>query len=132
MNDTNLMREVTKGHASSVRLRAELEFRMLAALIDGCLAAGFTLHSIAADDHTVVTTREAAIRECFDFDTCTLRFQRGGKGRLFGVLLVFGNSGWDVVSDYTNDAGPNIMNPVEGSFAHAVESSTRELVERYS
>lgn len=125
------MDEILKHHNPAVRLRAELEYRVVNAVITHCQRAGFKLHSVAWDEYTDTRTREAALKLIFDLDECTLRFQRRPNGPLFGVFLVMGNDGWDVVSDYTWDGGEDSDKPTPGTFAAAIEAATRPFVDKY-
>jgi hypothetical protein len=129
----NLRDQIIARHAPCARRRAELEYDVICAVIRSCTRAGFALDSIASDDYTNVRTARAALELIFDLDECTLRFRRKGdkSGRLYGVLLVMGNDGWDVVSDHTWDGGSDVMKPEPGTFAAAVESATRPFADKY-
>lgn len=130
-NTLSLREQILKNHSPSVRRRAELEYDVVCAVIRECRKSGYLLHSVAWDEYTPTPTREAALRLVFDLDECTLRFKRTDSERLYGVFLVMGNSGWDVVSDYTSDGGDDIMNPTPGSFAAAVEAATEPFARKY-
>ncbi len=82
------------------------------------------------DEYTTVRSRRAAFELIFDLDECTLRFKKNGK--LYGIFLVMGNDGWDVVSDYTWDGGDDVMSPRPGTFAFAVEQAQKPFAEKYS
>lgn len=126
-----LREEILKNHDPRVRRRAELEYDVVSAVIRECRKTGYQLDSIAWDEYTPVKTREAALRLIFDLDECTLRFRKAGSDKLYGVFLVMGNDGWDVVSDYTWDGGEDCLKPITGTFAAAVEAATKPFSDKY-
>lgn len=111
-------------HSGAVRLRAELEYKMIAALISGLSASGFDLigGNDGEEDQTFTSAR-VALEMAFSVDESQLYFQHRENATRHWVYLVMGNSGYDVISDY--GCGTQ-------AFADAVEASTADLVKRYA
>lgn len=87
----------------SVKLRQELERKIVKAAITSLLDAGFTIEVDNGGDEPELaasTSKSAILKACFLTDDERLYVSKNGKA--FGwVLLVYGNDGWDVISDYT-------------------------------
>jgi hypothetical protein len=93
----------------SVKLRQELERRIVTQVIDSALAAGYQL---SVDDGEEITVKRSVNKEeilaaMFTTDEDRLHFSRPGDtnlNELSGwVYFVYGNDGYDVVNDYTTN-----------------------------
>lgn len=122
---------ILANHAPSVRRRAELEYDVINAVITHCERAGFTLHSVFDGGELIPTaTSAAALEVAFSVDESAMYFD-GAPGKRYCVVLVMGNDGWDVVSDYTYDGGDDVLNPAPGTFSAAIEAATAPFAKRY-
>ncbi len=90
--------EILQRHDQGCRVRAAIELKIVNRLISDAKAAGYAL-SITQYYGEVVPDIKAAL---FNLDEAHLVFHKGKK-RVGWVYLVFGNSGWDLISDYTVD-----------------------------
>lgn len=100
---------------SSVRVRRLLEIGVVRKLLETAAARGFTVSINDGEQlHTQKTTLKTIdqqVEVCFAVDECWVNFRRGGIAGT--VFLVFGNSGWDTISDYhTSLDGDALMGPV--------------------
>lgn len=84
------------------KMRFELEWRIVAMTVETLLEQGFTLsidHDGDNDGPIPITACDmAAMEELFACDEETL-YVDGHGARKF-VRFIYGNSGWDVISDY--------------------------------
>jgi hypothetical protein len=89
----------------SVKLRRELERRIVKQAVDDLLAAGFELfidHDGDDDEMPVLNSDEATLDEIFACDEEHMYVREKGVAGNFGwIYFVYGNDGWDVISDYT-------------------------------
>jgi len=82
-----------------VRERVAIERRIVTALIDRALAEGYELSVDDGDSqHPWTTNRTEVIDNIMEADEDRLYLRK--DGHTAGVLLVYGNSGWDVICDY--------------------------------
>lgn len=95
----------------SVMARIEVEMRMACVLVQSALDAGYyvTVDNGEEELKPKQTTRDVLL-EMFTTDMDRLHLYQGGR-RLGWVLFVYGNEGWDVISDYTDK--PEIEKLVE-------------------
>lgn len=105
-----------------VRGRIQTERAVCRKLIRALHAAGYKLRVVSTDDYeTKVGEGEAGLmRALFNLDDAFL-VPHTVCGTPHGwVRLVFGNDGWDVVSDYTTDLEPVLapVNDYADSFSH--------------
>jgi hypothetical protein len=94
-------------HGMSVKLRQELEERIVMQVVDDLLAAGYPVDVFDGEEVTLKdSTDRAAIRAAlFTTDEDYLYAKKNGK--VFGwVYAVYGNDGYDVISDYTVNLEP--------------------------
>ncbi len=104
----------------SVKMRQEVERKIVGALVDRLLKEGFRLavsleRGYDADECLLGSRdREKIMEAAFDGDDCHI-FVQPAEGDLLEdghivsegwVYLVFGNDGWDVISDYTTNLDP--------------------------
>lgn len=98
----------------AIRQRQAIERAIVTKIIDGLLAAG---HAISvdngADDETPRSVDKAAILAAMfqtDEETIFVHENRRGPKRPLGwVKLVYGNDGFDVISDYSVNLGAVLM-----------------------
>lgn len=108
----------------SVKLRQELERRIARIVIEDLLAAGFAvsvsiedMNSTMPRDHEIwqSTDAEAILKAMFAADEDWVKVYRAPLNPKGGVLpdgwvrFVYGNSGYDVVSDYTTSLEPQLQ-----------------------
>jgi hypothetical protein len=90
----------------SVKMRQEVERKIATAAIQALLKAGFAISiDNGGDTYERSTSEKAILENMFQTDEEHLyveKPQRAGGWRTFGWLyFVYGNDGWDVLSDYT-------------------------------
>ncbi len=88
----------------SVKMRQIMERRIASVLIRDALAAGYTISVYDGEETTLKqsTSRKDILAAMFSVDEEFLFFYKDGK-RVGWVQFVLGNSGWDVISDYTTN-----------------------------
>ena len=102
LNDGALTKaEILKAHSPRAIARAGIEFEVARRLIETLNESGY---SIAIEDHsseesTPATDIFETLRALFDTDEAYLTVKRGESEQSF-ILLVFGNDGYDLISDY--------------------------------
>jgi hypothetical protein len=112
----------------NVILRSAVERAIAIKTIRALLDAGFLITVNTDGDDVLQFSGDlhAIYSAMFEFDECFLRIN-GAKGKPFAwVYFIFGNDGWDVISDYTvnieqwikpvNDWA-DILSPDEGTSA---------------
>jgi hypothetical protein len=84
--------------------RIEVEMKIARALVVEAIAAGYGVGVHNGEEHTVKnsTDIEEIVGALGDVDEEHLIMYQDGK-RMGWIFLVYGNSGWDVVCDYTTD-----------------------------
>jgi hypothetical protein len=103
-------------------MRQEVERKIVAAVIDGALAAGYTLDVNDGEETTLTKSADKGkiLAAMFTTDEDWL-LVNDAKGRAkFGwVRFIYGNDGWDVVSDYTTNLEPIMgeANKISDSYA---------------
>lgn len=98
----------------AVKRRQAVEVAILKATVKALLAAGFTLSVFdGEEDHLIVdnkagsTNTEAIYKALYETDEDYLNAWKDGK--IFGwVRFVYGNDGYDVISDYSVNLEPYI------------------------
>lgn len=124
-DETDPFEKAAIGKDAALAHRIRTEGRIVRFLIDRALAQGFTVSVIDGsfsdyDAQCVVQTsrnRDKIIAALFstDGDTIVIRYENGT--RLGAVSLVYGNDGYDVISDYSSahlDGFEKWMEPVMG------------------
>ena len=99
----------------NVKLRQRIERRIVRRLVADILAAG---HEISIDEtlEQPSASRTQILAALFQMDEDRIYVHRAGEAKPFAwVFLVYGNDGWDVISDYTT----NIEALVSGANAAA-------------
>jgi hypothetical protein len=91
--------EIIRQHDQGVRARARIELRIVNQIIATAAEKGYRLK---VREYEVDGTTEYDVKTAvFDLDLATLLVYDGHK-RIGTVLLVFGNDGYDVISDYSD------------------------------
>jgi len=92
-----------------LRTRQKIERQIVKKTIGELLAAGYGLGVADPDDDEWLiensTDADAVMKELMAADEEHLYVYRDGK-RIGWVYFVYGNSGWDVISDYTVNLEP--------------------------
>ena len=85
----------------------EIEREVIGAFVDSALNAGYCL---SVGNAKCSTDKEQIMQEMRDGDDCIIYVkelpteEQEYKGKTIGwVFCVFGNNGWDVIHDYTNN-----------------------------
>lgn len=103
---------------SKLRLRALVEMAIVRRLVTGLIGAGRNLSVDSGGDEpdvehsTLVTEIMAA---CFAVDEASIHVYLDGGKFTGSISLVFGNSGWDVISDYHVRLEPLLQGALEYS-----------------
>lgn len=91
--------------APAVKLRIQLEKKIVNRLIDKMIMAGWVVTQVDnGDGWEKVFSKENALKNIFDVDQAHVLFSQYASGKLINnhwVFLVFGNDGWDCISDYS-------------------------------
>lgn len=104
------------------RIRAEGSIAL--ALVSAALERGFTVSVFDCEEWTVKrsTNKAEIVDALFTTDDDTIRLHTPEGERVGSFWLVYGNCGYDVVSDYTaNDACESIYNDVIQPLADKLE-----------
>lgn len=97
-------------HDVKCRHRARIELLVVRALITSLLAAGYDVSADDGESDEVDGIPDKLITAIFAVDEAWIRTRKSGEKTSF-VYLVFGNDGWDVISDYGVNLEP-IMAPL--------------------
>lgn len=91
----------------AVAARVELEDKIVRAVVEDAIAAGWTVGLHDGEDFAISrsTDADAVMAHTHSTDEQVLVLV-GPGGDHANVWLVYGNDGWDVVSDYTTSAEP--------------------------
>lgn len=90
---------------SSVRLRRLVELAIVRKVATDLIADGYLITVDDGDDEPVRNSKDldAIIDAAFAVDEAYLRVRKPGMPVRSFVRLIYGNTGWDVVSDYGTD-----------------------------
>lgn len=84
------------------KIRQQVEREIATTFVDAALADGYTIQVSPGDEGAVSTpTRERILAEMFQCDEDRLWLHKNKKRSW--AYFVYGNDGWDVLSDYTTD-----------------------------
>ena len=91
------------GETYAIRQRQKIEQTIARAVVDALLAAGFALGVYDGEDIVIYhsTSKAAILKALFDTDEDYLYVYEGTDLHRGWVRFVYGNDGWDVISDYT-------------------------------
>jgi hypothetical protein len=102
----------------SVKMRQRIERKIAHAFIRDALAAGYVISVNDGEETTLIrsTSIKAILGAMFTTDEDRLYIDRPDDPvddrRCFGwVLFIYGNDGYDVISDYTVNLEPLMKNP---------------------
>jgi hypothetical protein len=109
---TTLDREILSRHSAGCRGRAMIELAIVDAIIKAGAEAGYHFE-IDGEEEEDVTDANALKAALFNLDDAVLLVCRGEK-RLGWIRLVFGNDGYDLVSDYTKNL-ESFMAPINAA-----------------
>ena len=106
----------------SVGIRQAVERAIVTKIVADALAQGFSIEVDDGEDVQAVTSAEKKHIEekCFATDDCLLYFEKEGKS-VGWVLFVYGNDGWDCISDYTTDGATHNILTGGITLANAIE-----------
>lgn len=103
--------------AKHIAKRIKIEGRIAAALIDAILAKeGCTISLFDCEEWTVRRSQDKTtiIQAMFTTDEDTIRVRDAEGNNLGFFYFIYGNSGWDVISDYAaNDFCEKIMEEIQ-------------------
>ena len=103
--------ELLATHDRNAKRRASLERRVAITLVRDVLAAGYSISVYDGEGFGLVRSRDkrAILAAMGSTDEDTL-FIRDTSGKKLGVVtLTYGNDGWDVISDFTDNAWMNAL-----------------------
>jgi hypothetical protein len=97
----------------SVKMRLEVERKIAKALVKDALAAGYSISVDNGDNNGEefevrgATDARTVLKNMFKTDEDRLHMSKDDGRTHFGwVLFIYGNDGWDVISDYTVNLEP--------------------------
>lgn len=94
----------------AVKLRQAIEIEILTAVVDEALRQGFSISVYDGGEHfTATTDRATLLDQLFNTDEDVIFLYQNNE-QIGWVKFVYGNDGWDVVSDYTTNL-ESIMGP---------------------
>lgn len=97
---TNTDKQILATHSSGARGRCLLELMIVDALIQAATKSGFSFE--IEDSEEGITSIDKLKLALFDLDDALLEVRDDGTGCFRGwIRLVFGNNGWDLISDYS-------------------------------
>lgn len=106
------------GTTASVLARQAIEVRIAAAFIDAALWAGYKISVDNGGDEEgkQSSSKQVILEEMFQTDEDILfiyKPEAGTKQSASWAKFIYGNDGWDVISDYTVDLEPLMQGEVE-------------------
>lgn len=91
-------------HSPSVRRRFELEWEVAISIVRAALKAGYLVTVDNGEDATEHLKHITDVMDVmFETDEDTLLFGKPGTGALGWAKLIWGNSGYDALSDYSTN-----------------------------
>jgi hypothetical protein len=107
---------------ASIKARQDIERAVVRKLIRELKKRGFHVNQVGGGDEDEVTVRteKEIMDEVFALDMARLYFKEEDAG---SVLLVMGNDGWDVISDWSFTEG--------SEFAKAMDEITEKIWKEY-
>lgn len=100
INLSDLDRKILAKHDPAVRTRALLELEIVHALIDAAAKRGFRFR---VEGEKLTTSTEELIWQLFDLDVAVVLVFDEGSKHIGWISLIFGNSGSDLISDYSTN-----------------------------
>ena len=101
--------------------RQDIERRVVTALLDEVLKRGCSVSVFDGEEWVLrrSISKVAIMDTMFSTDMDTLTVRDGMGGRMGSFNLIYGNSGWDVVSDHTDN-----------SFCNGVMEAIQPVIDR--
>jgi len=95
----------------SVTRRQKIENRIASRAVSALLAAGYWLAVCQGDEdeQPATTLKREIMRDLGECDEDRLIVYNADLTRIGWVHLVYGNAGWDVISDYTTNLEPQLI-----------------------
>jgi hypothetical protein len=96
--------------APSVTRRQKIENRIVSRAVSALLAAGYWLAVCMGDEdeQPATTIKRKIMRDLGECDEDRI-IVYSDKTRIGWLYLVYGNAGWDVISDYTTNLEPQLI-----------------------
>ena len=98
-----------------VEKRIDIEKQIVTCIVDTALAKGYRVSVYDGEAYPIKqsTDRTAILKELFACDDEWLIIRDEHKAKIGTVTLIYGNDGWDVVSDYSwVEGGGNNTKPL--------------------
>lgn len=89
---------ILKHSAGPARRRASMELKIVNQLFESAKKAGYTLYE--GEDPSIIGPSEALKDQLFDLDDAVVFVDDASGAEVGWVSLVFGNDGYDLISDY--------------------------------
>lgn len=80
--------------------RGRIERRVVWNLLAHLERAGWYPEAVQSDDEVPTPDAKAVMEEVFNLDDAWVYFRKSADGHSHSVRLVFGNDGWDCISDW--------------------------------
>lgn len=102
--------EIIAKHDPKCRNRARMELQIVDAILKSASKLGYAMTIQELDDGDYTPDLQSIKTNLFNLDDATLWFEHpNNKGNVRGIRLVFGNSGWDAISDYHSSLANDIL-----------------------
>ncbi|MES0071892.1 hypothetical protein [Mesorhizobium sp. M0058] len=114
-----------RNYSPALARRMKAERRMCTALVDGCLKRGYVISVSDGEDYPVKKSTDKAeiMAALFSTDEDVIVIRNAAGDKLGWFQLIYGNDGWDVVSDYSaNEICNAIWNEVISPLADKIEA----------
>ena len=101
----------------TVKERQRIERRIVTAVIKSALAAGLSVDVDDGEEWALIrsTDQSAILKALFTTDEEVVQFHNAAGERVGTVYFVYGNDGYDVISDHsapTSRCGPDSLDPL--------------------
>lgn len=91
---------------TSVAMRRHVERQIIRRLVLDAFSAGYLISvDNGEEEFTIMDRVKPVLDACFSVDEEHLHFYKDGR-KVGWVFLVYGNSGYDVISDYSTNLEP--------------------------
>lgn len=87
-------------HAPGAKMRARIELTIVRGLIQALQAAGLKLKADNGEEKPTAGTEDELVKTLFACDEANILTYNPETKEGSAVYLVFGNNGWDVISDF--------------------------------
>lgn len=113
-----------RNYSPALARRIKAEKRMCTALVDACLKRGFVISVCDGEDWPVKRSNDKGeiMAALFSTDEDAIVIRKADGDKLGWFQLIYGNCGYDVISDYSaNDICDAIWNEVLSPLADRIE-----------